>query len=102
MFDCACGGKTDHIGTCHFGWHNPKTCPTERGNKITAKEKKEIDDMILGEIENIIFGVDHTGYSEGYSAYVAAEKIIEYLDSIGYTARSAQPGLEEYKRILDV
>lgn len=26
---CVCGGPP-HIGDCHFGWHNPETCPENR------------------------------------------------------------------------
>jgi hypothetical protein len=89
-----CGAviKIPHSGNCHFGWHNPETCPqlncprdhrnTPSGNKITADEKKEIEDMILGEIEDIINAVSNP---EG-SPYRAANQIIEYLRSIGYRA----------------
>jgi hypothetical protein len=25
---CICGTETDdHVGDCHFGYHNPETCP---------------------------------------------------------------------------
>ena len=72
-----CGAviKIPHTGDCHFGWHNPKTCPTERVNKITVDEKKEVEDMILGEVDRII-------QDGGW----AAQNIIKYLKSIGYRA----------------
>jgi hypothetical protein len=87
MAKCMCGAviKVPHTGNCHFGWHNPDTCPqlncprdhrnTPSGNKITADEKKEIEDMILGEVDRII-------QDGGW----AAQNIIKYLKSIGYRA----------------
>lgn len=95
MSKCMCGAKIKipHTGDCHFGWHNPDTCPqlncprdhrnTESGNKITAAEKKEIDDMILGEIEDIISEVSNP---DG-SPHKAAKNIIKYLESIGYRVK---------------
>jgi len=91
MAKCMCGAvvKIPHTGDCHFGWHNPDTCPqlncprdhrnTDSGNKITAAEKAEIEIMILGQIVNCITLND--------TAYKAAIEIIEYLESIGYRAK---------------
>jgi hypothetical protein len=85
-----CGAviKIPHTGNCHFGWHNPDTCPqlncprdhrnNEFGNKITLDEAKEIDDMILGEIDKII--------ENELSSRDAAKDVIKYLESIGYRA----------------
>lgn len=87
---CMCGAiiKIPHTGDCHFGWHNPDTCPklncpkyhndNDWGNKITAEEKKEVEDMIFGEIEKII--------STSISSVDATERLILYLHSIGYRA----------------
>jgi len=98
MAKCMCGAvvKIPHTGDCHFGWHNPDTCPqlncprdhrnTLSGNKITSTEKQEIEDMILGEIEEII--KDEISFREyPYTAGKVARKIIKYLESIGYRAK---------------
>lgn len=97
MIDCACGGNTDHMGTCHFGWHNPKTCPkninfarmfmdgrTIRRRPVSAYEKAEVETMIRDTIINdirVFTGADTR------AAEFTADSIIKYLESIGYRAK---------------
>ena len=36
---CVCGALDgNHVGECHFGWHNPQTCPQDHRRQAQAPE----------------------------------------------------------------